>query len=398
MPKFARRSYAKKFKGGKSRSNVSRGRRLQRSSGAEYAVNAARGVTRAPTARTRAGMYNLRGSYGNMLKKTGTRGRIGASKPDAASGASGGRSVGRARSMGSILRDRRAGINRTLADAAFPVIKDHSLDSATQLDWPSSAQVVKEYGVGYTCNEVQNMVTQAMSAQSVLTPSQVGFTVGTEKNIRMDIYDKITKLRFKNTCSHTVYVEIRAYVSKIYHGYPVKDSWELALAADNMLQGAATFGTEQLSQDIGNRPDFAMADMNVRWRERKDALFKITLEPGQETFYTYVQKGGRFDQAKFNVTQGNYGTADDVNYLAGLSSSILVFARAEMVADSLDNDVSFGSGHIAVNRETWKSWAAVPQVKPVQTSFTNGWGTVIEANELDINQYQANNDVYEEQV
>lgn len=81
-----------------------------------------------------------------------------------------------------------------------------------------------------------------------------------------------------------------------------------------------------------------------------------------------------------------------------LSSRLLVFCRAEMVCDALDNDVTFGSGHLAVNAELWKSWAAVPWIKPHQSSFQNLWGDVATAQEQDMNQYQANNDIYEEQV
>ena len=393
MPKFARRNYAKKFRGGKKKGPVSR-----RLVNAVYpGARATPRPTSRPSAKTRAGMYNMRGSYGNMLKR-GTRGKIGAAKPDAASGATGGFTAGRARPMGKILATRRDSINRALADLSYPVIKDHSLENATQIDWSSGQQGCKDYIAGYTTAEIQTMITQAASAQSVSTAAMVVPTVGTEKNIKIDIFDKITKYNMKNTCSHTIYVEVRAYVSKIYHGFSVKTAWETAMLADNMVQNAATFGTEQTSDDIGSRPDFRMADLNVRWRERKDAIFKITLEPGQETHYTYVQKGQRFDQAKYNVLQGNSTTGDDVNYMPGLSAAIVIFARSELVADALDTDVTYGSGHIAVNVERWKSWAAVPYVKPVQTSFTYSWGTVVEANELDLNQYQANNDVYEEQV
>jgi len=385
MPFKRARSYAKKFKGGKrkvaKRTAAPMRRRLQ--SGADYAKKLAQGK------------FNLRGSY---RRGPSVRGRSGASKPDAASGGAGGRNVGRARPMGKILARRRGTIQRVLADATFPVIKDHILDTGTQLDWSSGTQACKEYNVGYLTTEIQTMMTQAASAQSVSTAAMVVPTVGSEKNIKMDIYDKITKVNFKNTCSHTIYLEIHAYVSKIYHGYEVKTAWETALLADNMVQNAATFGTEQISTDIGNRPDFRLADLNVRWRERKEAKFKIVLEPGQETHYTYVQRGGRFDQAKYNVLQGNETTGDDVNFMPGLSARLLVFCRSEIVADALDSDVTFGSGHVAVNIEKWKSWAAVPYVKPVQTSFTNNWGTVVEANELDLNQYQANQDTYEEQV
>jgi len=384
----AKRSYAKKFKGGKKKRTAAPKRRRLQGMGYHYAKAAA----------SSAGMYNLRGSYGNRAKGQFLRGKHGASKPDAASGANGGRNVGRARPLRKIIAKRRSGINRALADLAYPIIKDHALENATQLDWTSNQQGVKEYIVGYTTAEIQTMITQAASAQSVATSAMIVPSVGSEKNIKMDIYDKITKYNMKNTCSHTIYVEVHAYVSKIYHGFPVKTAWETAMLADNMVQNAASFGTEQTSDNIGNRPDFRLADLNVRWRERKDAKFKITLEPGQETHYTYVQKGQRFDQAKYNVLQGNSSTGDDINYLPGLSSSILIFCRGEMVADALDSDVTYGSGHLAINVERWKSWAAVPYVKPIQTSFTNSWGDIIESNELDMNQYQANNDVYEEQV
>jgi len=392
MPRRRSRSYAKKFKGGKrkitKRAAAPKRRRLQ---GMGYQFATAAGAAGDAA-------YRLRGAYSNRARKSRLRGKHGASKPDAASGANGGRNVGRARPLSKILAKRRNSINRAIADLTYPVIKDHSLENANQIDWSSGQQAVKEYFVGYTAAEVQTMITQAASAQSVSTAAMVVPTVGSEKNIKLDIYDKITKYNMKNTCSHTIYVEVHAYVSKIYHGFSVKAAWEAGMLADNMVQNAASFGTEQVSGDIGARPDFRMADLNVRWRERKDAKFKITLEPGQETHYTYVQRGQRFDQAKYNVLQGNETTGDDVNYMPGLSSAIMIFARSELVADALDTDVTFGSGHIAINVERWKSWAAVPYVKPVQTSFTYSWGTVVEANELDLNQYQANNDVYEEQV
>jgi len=214
----------------------------------------------------------------------------------------------------------------------------------------------------------------------------------------MDIYDKTVKFNFKNTCSHTVYLECHVYTSKIYHGYQVGAAWDLALAADNMVQNPLSFGTEETKFNIGKRPDMKLADLGVRYKHVPGSVYKICLEPGQETSYTHVTRGGRWDQAKYNVLQGSQATGDDVVFMPRLSSRLAVFARSEMVVDALDTDVTFGSGHVAVNAEVWRSWAAVPYLKPIQYSFQNNWGDVPTANEQDLNQYQANNDVYEEQV
>ena len=344
-----------------------------------------------------AGMYGLPEAMGYGKGKY-TRGRSGASVPDAATGAARGFRAGRRRRMGTILARRKKSILKVIADSRYPVIKDHQLNAVGQLDWTSGTQCFYEANVGYTTDEFEQMNTQANSAQTVSTGAIIVPNVETLVNQRMDVYDKITKYNMKNTCSHTVYIEVQAYVANSFHGYTFARSWDEALASDDMLQNPLNYGTEEIRTDIGKRPDMKYPQLNCRWKRRKDATFKIALEPGQETSYTYVQAGGRFDQQKYNILQGNSGTGDDIQNMPRFSSTIIIFARSEMVADAADADVTYGSGHIAINREVKKSWAAVPYLKPMQTSFQNSWGTVIEANELDLNQYAANNDVYEEQV
>jgi hypothetical protein len=339
---------------------------------------------------------NLRGSFRNRAVPRGKHGK--AAVVDAATGAAGGFRVGKAKSMGTILERRKKQILDIMADARFPVIKDHKLLSRDQIDWSSGIQSCNGYKVGYDTQEIEDMLVQANSASNVGTAALIPTSGTLEPNKRMDIYSKTTKMNFKNTCSHTVYMEVHPYECTTLHSFPMYTSFVRSLTQDNMLQNAALFGTEESIFAIGKRPDFQMAELNVRWKKVTGGIYKCALEPGQETSYTYVQRGGRFDQHRFNVQQGSQTSPVDAQYLPGLSAEILVFCRAEMVADSLDADVTYGSGHIAVNSEVIRSWAAVPYLKPIQTSFENQWGTVVEANELDINQYAANNDPYEEQV
>lgn len=392
MPRRASRSYAKK-RSFKKRGAGPKRRRLQPSSKRRSPAYTYATPEGQPTR-----LFGIPLGRGGLTRRRRITGTTGKAKVDAATGGAGGFRVGRAKRMGGVLKRRQRNVLSTMANARYPVIKDHQLQAVGQLDWTSGTQGVIEYVCGYTTSEVQDMLTQANSAQAVSSAAVVYPAVGTLVNQRMDIYDKTTKFNFKNTSSHTVYLECVPYVPKIYSGYSVQQAWAAALAADNMNQDPATYGTEEIASSIGCRPDFRHADLNVRWKKRAVGVYKICLEPGQETSYTYVQKGGRFDQQKFNVLQGNSGTADDPTYMPGLSASLIVYARSEMVVDATDTDVTYGSGHIAVNREIRKSWAAVPFVKPFQASFQNAWGTVLEANELDLNQYQANNDIYEEQV
>lgn len=389
MPRRRIRSYAKKFKGGKrkvtKRAAAPKRRRLQ-GMGYQY-------LTAAGAAGDAA--YRLRGSRERRRRITG---KIGRPKVDAATGGAGGFRFGKRKPMGRVIRRRKATIAASLASTAYPVIRDHQMAATSQIDWASDTQACQEYSCGFTTSELQDMLTQSASASSITTAAMVTPTVGTLKNQRMDFYDKTTKFNFKNTCSHTVYVEIRAYRSKIYHGYNVLPSWQLALDSDNMVQNPTSFGTEENYYNIGKRPDMRLADLDVRWKYLPNATYKITLEPGQETSYTYIQCGARFDQERFNVLQGTNTTGDDISLMPKLSTNILVFARSELVVDAIDTDVTFGSGHLAVNKEVWKSWSAVPYVKPYQTSFQSNWGTVLEANELDLNQYKADQDAYEEQV
>lgn len=319
--------------------------------------------------------------------------------PDAANGSAGGFRVGKKKSMGVILERRKKKVLDVLADARYPVIKNHALNALPQLDWPAGAQGVLNLGCGYNTTELGPMMTQALSAGSVSTASYIT-PVNNLVNVnnRMDIYDKTTKFNFKNTCSHTVYLEVEAFNCKGIHGFTMESAWQASLNADDMYQNPLTFGTEQLRYDIGNRPDFRLADLNVRWKKQAGSKFKIALEPGQETSYTFIQPGMRFDQQRFNVQQGSSASPVDATYAEGLTSQLMIYARAEMVTDAIDTDVTYGSGHLAINSESWHSWSAVPYVKPLQSSFQNAWGTIVEANEQDLNQYQANNDPYEEQV
>ena len=393
MPKRYTKRYVKRG------ATSTRKRRLQGRDDFKGNLKAAYGsLTAKPTARPVFKKGNLRGR--NPYDSVKRRGAIGKAVPtDAASGGRVGHSVGTAKKMGTIIAKRRMAIQNILADNTFPVIKDHRLEATTQIDWVSGTQAYNEYSVGYQSADLSNMLNQSSNAQSTAIGSQLsGGGTGVITNQRMDIYDKITKMNFKNTCSHTVYLEFRAYVAASNHSFNFTQSWQGALDNDNMLQNAATFGIEEQQTTIDCRPDMRLAELNVRWRERKEARWKVVLEPGQETSYRYVAAGRRFDQQKFNVTLGDSASAVDPINIEGLSHVLTVFSRAEMVADSLDTDVTYGSGHIATNREVWKSWSAVPYVKPLQTSHGYQWGSVIEANELDLNQYQANNDIYEELV
>ena len=394
--KRAGKSYAKRKGAPRARRG---GRRLQ-SAAAYAAAEIALGGGAADIKRSRQkGTPMLR--TGRTRYSQGERGRSGAPAVDAAAGAAGGFSgfrVGKKKRMATVLAKRKTSIMSIVADNAFPVIKDHQLVNQAQLDWSSGTQGVGVYSVGYTTAEIQNMLTQSQSANSVATASLVAPAVLTTlSNQKMDYYDKTSKYNFKNTSSHTVYMEIQAYNCIGFHGFAMREAWIAALTNDDMLQNSATFGTEQVYTDIGSRPNFKMADMNVRWRRQSGSNFKTALEPGQETSYTFVQPGGRFDQMRFNVQQGNTGQGVDVTY-GPFTSQIMVFARAEMVADRLDTDVTYGSGHLAVNAETWKSWAAVPYSKPQQSSFTNSWGTVIESDELDINQTNVDPEAYFDQT
>lgn len=339
--------------------------------------------------------YRVGRTNANVLFPVGEHGRAPA---DASAGAKSGFFVGKKKRMAGVAQRRKMRVMNAIADAQFPLIKDKQLQPTTQLDWDASKQGVIHLNTGYVASELEGMITQAASAQAVSTASLVTPGVNTNPNQRIDFYDKITRVNFKNTCSHTVYLEIQAYVCASYHTFNVLESWQTALTTDNMYQNAALFGTEMTFDNISARPDMRMAYMNVRWTKRKDASRKITLEPGQETHYTYVQKGGRFDQAKWNVLQGGTGTTLDITYVKDFSSQILIFGRSEMVTDAVSTTVTYGSGHVAINAQTDKSWAAVPYVKPVQTSFQNSWGTVLTVNEEDVNIDDVQAEAYTENI
>lgn len=392
------RKYAKRSNNKKPKAKAKKGRRLMSHSEynakmQQYGYDAATDTMGYSKPKSKPSLRGNNPSYGR------TRGRRGASavNPDAASGAVVGHVVGKRKRMATVLAKRKASILSVLADTRFPVIKDHILGTATQLDWTGGQQACQMYEVGYLTGEIEAMLTQSNSAHYVSTASLVAPAVDSLTNQRMDVYDKVTKYNFKNTCSHTVYMEIRAYNCKGYHSFNMRETWSDALTQDNMVQNQGSFGTQEGVFDIGARPDFRQPELNQRWTQRKDATYMCALEPGQETSYTYVHPGFRFDKQKFNVLVGSAATPTDVNY-GPFTAQLLVFCRAEMVADALDTDVNYGSGHIAVNCDVQKSWAAVPYVKPLQASFTNQWGTVIEANELDINQYTAASATYSEQV
>jgi len=383
--------YAKRLRNKKLRRPARKGSRKLYVASQDRAKYSMRPTTR-PTAKRRG---NLRGR--NPYDQ-GTRGPKGAAAVDAASGSAGtGFRVGKVGRMGKIMMNRKKRILNVLADQRYPVIKHHSLDAADQIDWASNAQAVVEYQVGYTTQEMQQMLDQSNAAQNVSLAALVIPNSSSLTNQKMDYYAKTSKINMKNTCSHTVYLEVVAYKCKGYHSFTMTSSWATALVNDNMVQNPAQYGTEETRFNIGNRPNMALPHLGVRYSRDARSVYKIALEPGQETSYTYVQHGGRFDQMRFNVAQGSEANAVDVVY-GPFSTALLVFARAEMVADALDNDVTYGSGHVSVNIERRKSFSAVPYMKPMQASFENNWGNVVEANELDLNQYQANNDVYEEQV
>lgn len=327
-------------------------------------------------------------------------GMHGKAPADASSGAKGGFFVGKKKRMVSVIKKRKQAIMNAIADARYPIIKDKQLQATTQLDWDAGTQGVIVLNAGYVASELEGMVAQAASAQSVSTASLVATIPANNLNAnqKMDIYDKITRINFKNTCSHTVYLEIHAFIAASYHTFSVLESWQTALVNDNMNQNSATFGTEMVLNNLTARPDMRMPHLNVRWSKRKDAVRKITLEPGQETHYTYVQKGGRFDMAKWNVLVGGTGTTLDATYVKGLTSQLLIFGRSEMITDAVSTAVTYGSGHVAINAETNKSWAAVPYVKPLQTSFQNAWGTVLTANEEDVNIDDVQAEPYSENI
>jgi hypothetical protein len=323
-------------------------------------------------------------------------GRTGASVPDAAVGGRNGFRVGRARKMGGILKKRKESIARVLADSKYPIIKRHSLDARQQVDWVAGTQGVVNFFSGYSSSEIERMMLQSQDA-TYNPPTIVPFSPDGLTNQKMDVYSRTMKTNIKNTCSHTVYLEIRLYKCKGYHSYRVDDAWNQALANDNMVANAGTWGTEMISTDIGARPNMSMAELNVRYSEVKAGKFNIVLEPGQETHYTHVCPGFRYDQQKWNVQQGSGAFPVDPDYTPH-TYGIVLFARSEMVTDSVDADVNYGSGHLALNSEVWSSWAAVPWCKPRQASFVNSWGAIAQANEEDINQADIQQEVYFENV
>ena len=351
----------------------------------------------------RKGHPMLRGAHtlykgGNFYVRRQNMGKHGVSV-DSGTGAAPGFKVGRTKRLGAVMQKRKTQILSTLADTRYPVLKNHLLGVVSQLDWNATAQAVVYYDCGYNTPEIEQMLTQAQSASYIDTQALVEpASTDTLTNQKMDFYAKTTKFNFKNTCTHTVYIEIRAYRSKGYHSFSIQDSWNQALANDQMVQDSTTYNTsDETIASIGKRPDMKYAELNVRWSQHLAGSYKCTLEPGQETSYTYVQPGSRFDKQRFNVQQGSFAVPVDVDYCPS-STQILVFCRAEMVADRQDNDVSFGSGHIAVNKEEWKSWCCVPYTKPRQESYQNNWGTIVEADELDLNQNRLLNETYVEQV
>jgi len=342
---------------------------------------------------------NLRGRnpYANLKKRQ--TGRVGRAVVDASSGAVHGFTAGKKKRMTSVLQSRQSRVLKVLANTQYPVIKNHLHGLTEQLDWVAGEQNVAMYQCGYTTDEIQNMLIQSNSANSTLTSSLVAPAItDLLTNQRMDYYTKTTKFNFKNTCTHTCYLEIRLYHCKGYHSFNVLESWTAALLNDNMLQTPGTFGIEETVRSIGKRPDMKYPELNVRWTHDSAGLFKIALEPGQETQYTYHQPGGRFDAMRFNVAQGSNSTAVDVDG-GPFTSQLLVFCRAELVTDAIDTDVTYGSGHIATNKEEWKSWAAVPYLKPRQESSQYQWGTIETAlNEEDINKGDVLVDPYIERV
>jgi len=324
--------------------------------------------------------------------------RIGQAAADSTSGHAGHFLAGKAKRMGTILQRRKRAVLNTLADMRYPVIKDRFLAPLNQIDWAASEQACVVYDCGYRTGELEGMLTQANYAQTLNVASAITPNVDTVSNQRMDVYDKTVKFHMKNTCTHTVHIEIIAYEAKTHHSYTMLQAWQAAMTQDGMNQMPALWGTEQTAFNIGNRPDFRMADLNVRFRKKAGSTYKVVLEPGMETSYTYVQRGRRFDQQKYNVLQGSMAVGVDTDYLPGLSSNILVFARSELITDATDADVTFGSGHIAINKEETKSWAAVPYIKPFQTSFVHGWGAVAELNEQDLDEAAAVQVPYVEQI
>jgi len=103
--------------------------------------------------------------------------------------------------------------------------------------------------------------------------------------------------------------------------------------------------------------------------------------------------GFTFDQARYNVqVQGADPTRCPQTY------EVQFFCHSEMVTGTLDNDVTPGSGHVAINRQTIESWQAVPIAKKYQNIASYGWGEIAEADEFDINDGDIVQEAYAEGV
>lgn len=366
-------------------------------------------ATAAPTAKPRG---NLRGKnpYGKDWyesrygSKPGPKGKAKASvrKANSTNSAVNGFVVGksRAKTKGAIVANRKKSIMQAIMDEKYPVVSKHAMIPVNDIDWANGSQGVTMYQLGYDTVEVETCIDQGNAAQYV--PASTSYNpsgmpnVDTATQQRVHINPKKSIFTFKNTCTHTVTMDLRLYKVKGFHSNDFISSWTTALLADNALSLLVSqSGTqEEITTSIGCRPDMRNPELQGRFTEVREGRGTVVLEPGQETQYTHHCEGFRYDKALWNVLQG--GTTDAA-YMSH-TYFLMAFCKSELVTDSLSDRQTLGSGHVAVIKEEFSSFQALPYMKPVQKLFYAGWSQFAEAQEEDINQYPQANQIYVETV
>jgi len=241
--------------------------------------------------------------------------------------------------------------------------------------------------VFFTTSKVLDAASVLFNGRTAGFDHKVATGLFDKEELRVDTVYMSAVVNFRNLQPHSLQFRIIEWECKSHRDAPFLNEYAAAITAMEKA-GGTTWDVDSFLLSPTATP--AMKT-NYVMKEHK-----FTLEPGQETSYTYVQKGGRFDQAAFNVVQGGSDGQGQPQYMPRFSSDLLVICRSEMVTDTADADVNYGSGHVACLIEQWKSWAAIPFIKPFQSSFQNDMGAIAQGQEEDLNISTALNQGYNE--
>ena len=299
---------------------------------------------------------------------------------------------GRFKRSGSAFKRRGTGDHSlgALNDILFPKGREIFQEESSQLVWSAGKQYVANY-IHMTVAKVQQLMAKGADLMNVAKVSSVA---ANRADTQLKYLGGTVKHTFVNNSNHTAVLHLYESANKGYHSRDPANTWEEDLNHDqSRANSVAPIDVEKNTDDVpGSNFPFKNSHPRLAHFFRRKESKRVTLAPGESFVYTVRRAPFTIGSKKLD-----FGISDESGTpTAGagfFTTHLTVVAYSQLVNDSADDSVNYGSGHINHVAQEINNFRAAFPSNGVQVFNHGALGTItgteqhMDPTDRDLNDY-----------